>query len=354
MPTPKGRNSPNYTEAKALITADWHLSASPRDEYRFLFVEKTLPDMIEEFGVELLLFLGDVCEVKDGHEAELVNRVAAAFQRLSRLCPIVFVQGNHDWLSSPNNPFFGFLSRLSGGGISWVQAPTPLAAVKNVPEGFRNRSPATIILPHTADYERDWADIQFENWEVALAHQSFSGAKSESGFELGGVPMSYFPKGLKIVSGDIHRPQDWGALTYVGAPYNVDFGDEIDPRVLIWDGKTFESVPVPGPQKRLLEMGLNDVVLPQGDCNLNKGDLVKVRVEVGSYDEWPGVKAELEAWALKRGVILHQAQPIIRPAGIAKAPSNSRGVLSDEEVFKSYAKNRQLAAGYVSTGQKLL
>lgn len=334
-----------------LITADWHLSSNPRDEYRWVFVEKTLPKMIKEEGVELLLFLGDVCEEKDQHTAELVNRVAAAFERLAKLCAIVCLEGNHDWYSAPANPFFGFLSKLGEGAISWVGVPTPLSSLKNVPESV-SRAIRGLLLPHSANPDRDWGDLDFSPYNYVFAHQSFAGALSESGHALSGVSMSWFPKGVKVISGDIHRPQENGNLIYVGSPYSVDFGDEIEPRVLLLDGKRLESIPVPGPQKRLVEMkSLKDLLKVKG---LNKGDIIKVRIGVDSYDQWPAVAETLKMWAASEGVTLHQAQPIIQSPFTQKVELDRSIVKTDEELLKEYGKKRNLDEAHLNTGLKLL
>lgn len=333
-----------------LITADWHLSSNPRDEYRFYFVEKTLPRLIEEHRVKLLLFLGDVTEIKDGHEAELVNRIVANFHNLSELCPVVCLQGNHDWLSSPDNPYFGFLSRLER--VSWVKAPIPLANIDIVPESLSKMAKGCFLLPHSSNPDRDWGEIDFGEYDWVFAHQSFAGAVSESGYQLGGVSMAWFPKGTRVIAGDIHQPQEAGPLTYVGSPYSVDFGDEIEPRVLLMKPDSLRSIPVAGPQKRLIEGGcLQDVYDRKG---LRKGDLIKVRLEVGSYDEWPKALKEVQAWAAEKGLVLHQAQPLIQSPLATKVTLDKKATKTDEELLGEYAKKRQLADGYLNTGLKLL
>lgn len=331
---------------KALISADWHLADNARDEYRWRFVEQELPEILQDEGVSLLLFLGDATEAKSGHSAELVNRLVAAFKRLALLCPVVGLTGNHDGLS-PSKPFWAFLAELER--VSWVQTPTVLADLKNVPESFPTGA-STILLPNTQNHERDWEDIDFRRFKWAFAHQSFAGASSESGFKLSGIPLSYFPKDLEIVAGDIHQPQTLGQLTYVGSPYTVDFGDAFKPRVLLWNGKRLESLQIFGPQKQLVEASSIKALSKQ---KLEKGDIVKVRLEIDSYDDWPEAKKEIEAWALDQGVTLHLAQPIIASA-TAQRSTPEFETLSEEEILKAYAKKHDLNAAYVSVGLRLL
>lgn len=99
------------TSTTSLITGDWHLDASTRNAYRFAFVEKTLPQLINTYKYGRLICLGDLCQDKDRHNAELVNRVVNTTTNLSKLCNVVILRGNHDYIS-PESPFFAFLSKL--------------------------------------------------------------------------------------------------------------------------------------------------------------------------------------------------------------------------------------------------
>lgn len=338
---------------RALITADWHLDNNPRDEYRWGFVEKTLPLLLKEEGVDLLAFLGDVTERKDEHPAQLVNRVVRAFKNITSICPIVCLQGNHDFLQS-SHPFFGFLHgiRTEDNQIYWVKTPTSLFDLDSTLPFSVYLMKETLLLPFTHNPERDWEDIDFSRYKWAFAHQCFTGALSESGAELRGVPLSFFPKKLRIVAGDIHRPQTIGQLTYVGSPYTVDFGDDFDPRVLLWDGKELMSIAVDGPQKALVEAPSTKALLK---TKVSEGDIVKVRLEINSYDEWPAAKEQVEKWAEKQGVVLHMAQPIIKSAvGSSVKAFKEREAMSDEELLKEYARKRDVNEAFLNTGLKLL
>lgn len=337
---------------RALVTADWHLTDNPRDSYRWDFVEKQLPKILQEEDVSLLLFLGDATEAKSGHSAELVNRLVATFTRLASLCPVIGLTGNHDGLI-PDTPFWAFLAELKN--VSWVQKPTPLRLVARAPAGS-SVADRTLLLPNTRTPDRDWEDIDFKKYDWVFAHQCFATAKSESGHALSGTSLSFFPKHTKIIAGDIHRPQTSGPLTYVGSPYQVDFGDDFEPRVLIWDGKSTQSLRVSGPQKRLVEASsLKELAA----VKVNKGDIVKVRYDIESYDQWPVRKHAIELWAAERGVVLHLAQPVIASSGAAPKAGSLVGsaeaeTLSDEEILKAYGKKRDVNDAYVSTGLKLL
>lgn len=330
-----------------LISSDWHFSDAVSEGYRFKAIEHWVPRFIKEHEVKLLLFLGDVCEAKDEHRAELVNSVVDVFHRISELCPIVALQGNHDWFSSPENPYFGFLSRLEG--IVWVAQPIDLRDLSPL----LSKGSRAILLPHSADYRRDWDDIEFKAYDWAFAHQSFAGAATESGFVLpGGVPLSYFPSSLQIVSGDIHRPQSFQNLTYVGAPYPIDFGDAFEPRMLLLKDGKLRSLPCPGPAKRLLDIkSLSEL----RKASLTKGDLVKVRVELSSEEasNWPEMLAEIRAWGEKAGVVVHLAKPVLK--GHAQSMSLAKAeTKSDAELLTEYGSARGVSSVILKAGLRLL
>src|ERR1035437_1458498 len=139
-----------------LITADLHVSDNPRDDYRWAWLKK-LPTLLRKEKIELLIILGDLCESKDNHSAELVNALVDHLYALAAVCPVIVLQGNHDYLSSPDNPYFRFLQRIEG--ISWIGRPIPIRDLKNVPATVSRSLGRAIFAPYSPNYERDWADI---------------------------------------------------------------------------------------------------------------------------------------------------------------------------------------------------
>jgi hypothetical protein len=336
-----------------LVTADIHLSANVRDAYRHEFM-KRFPALAKKFGAELVIILGDLCEEKDAHPAELVNALVDHLYALATVCPVIVLQGNHDYLSSPDNPYFRFLQRIEG--ISWVGQPTPIRDLKNVPATAARSLGRAIFVPFSPNYERDWADIDFKSYDLAFMHQTFANALSDSGFKLDGIPLNYFPKYLQIISGDIHRPQTLGPLTYVGAPFHVDFGDEFMPRcLLIENNGKLRSIPCTGPQKRLVEV--KSIAELSKQRQLNPGDILKVRLTIApeQHAEWPELAAKVRAWGVDNGYLIHLVQPVVTALerGSAKA-IKAKATKSDEQLIQEYAKSRGLDERTEKTGLTLL
>jgi hypothetical protein len=227
----------------SLVTADLHLSDNPRDAYRHKILQR-LYKHAERLGVQRTFILGDLTEAKNSHSDWLVNAVSEHVRRFTKLGDVILLKGNHDYLSDPDVPFFHFLRHMPQ--VRWVCNPTGCT----LPGIGR-----TLFLPHTRAYKRDWAGLSFEGYDYLFAHCSVTGAGTGHGRRLeGGVPLSIFPRDARVISGDIHVPQQVGCVTYVGAPSLVDFGDDYQPRFLLLDGDRMRSIPIHGPQKRLVEV----------------------------------------------------------------------------------------------------
>lgn len=320
-----------------LLTADLHLTDNPRDRYRHDFMAKTLPNMVQKYNVQQLYVLGDLTEVKDNLGAELVNSIAGYFKALARLMPggVFIICGNHDYARAAH-PFFAFLRHLRN--VIWVGKPTEFGE--------------WLLLPHTNDYKKDWK-ISFKDYKKVFCHQTFAGAKVGAR-SMDGIPIDIFPRGVKVYSGDVHVPQHFRPITYIGAPYTVDFGDDYKPRVILLRDDTEESYRVPGPQKRLLDIKIGDK-LPAFDA----ADIIKVRVAVTAraMDSWPKEKERIRAWAARGNYELWALQPTLDPADRARMRTAIRVSdhhQSDIELIASYAKLGRLSDRMLKTGLWLM
>lgn len=329
---------------RILVTSDPHWSANPRDEYRHDFV-KTLGKLILEHKVDELYLLGDLTESKDKHDAELVNRVVGHVDRLSGMVDrTVILKGNHDWLNDPSMPFFKFLGRLPN--VKWINSPTLLEH-------------GMLFLPHTTDYKRDWAEwikTKFEGIALVLTHNTFEGTLGDNSTRLDGIPPSVFPKDLTVLSGDVHNPQRIGPVTYVGAPYTVDFGDAYEPRLLLLDDDgRLESIDCRGPQKMLVEVkSLRELDKVR---SLQKGDIIKVRVTIDRAQTavWHEMRDEVRVWGEEHGYRVHVVQPVVEDADRRLDTAKRRRVSkTDEQLFSEYCRRMGIDDRTTEVGRKLL
>lgn len=323
-----------------LVTSDFHLSDNPRDAYR-LKTLATIRKIAKKHKVTRILFLGDVTEAKDRHSAWLVNRIVKEFYRFSKIAPIFMLQGNHDSLEI-DHPFYEFLHQIDG--ITWIKQPV-IKEVESIG--------SCLFLPHTRDHKKDWARIDMNGYKQIFAHNTFEGAKVESGREMKGIPTSVFPQIRNhVISGDIHVPQRVGPVVYTGAPYTVDFGDNYQPRVLLLnkDAAPF-SVQVPGAQKVLIELFGSKLA---NRSMTYPGDIVKVRVHLKNFEyaKWHEIREKVVEWCDQYKQILHSVHPIVeqtKEAMVTKATARS-----DTQLMREFAKISNVDERTLKRGIRLL
>lgn len=323
-----------------VATADLHVSVNPRDAYRWRFIEETLPALVEERRARRVLLLGDLTEQKDGHQAELVNRLVDAVARLGELAPVYVLKGNHDYVAE-DSPFFRFLGRVPR--VQWINEPTELHL-----RGLGS----CLFLPYTRSLE-DWVHFM-DSYDWFFCHQTFGGADLGTRKAEGSAPP--FSNNAHVVSGDVHVPQKVGPVTYVGAPYTVDFGDSFKPRVLLLrEGRAPQSVPVPGPQKRLVVLSGRDPLSGLAMRHpISAGDVVKVRVELpaGSETSRAEARARVRAWAGEIGVDLY-ATEVVAPRAAAPRADRDRGRASDADLVRQYAKRMGRGKSTAAVGLRM-
>lgn len=329
---------------RALAIADLHLSAKARDVYRFE-VMATVAELLEKHKPQHLIILGDLTEEKDYHPAPLVNDVVDIIHGFSQFCQVLVLRGNHDY-TRDDFPFFRFLRRLKN--VRWINT------VSRIDLGKAD----CLFLPHTRDYKKDWAQTPpVEELEFIFAHNTFEGATTEHGKKLSGIPTDIFDdEDLPIISGDIHTPQTLGPVTYVGAPFTVDFGDAYDPRALMIDWHahrdyTFTSIPLPGPQKRLLEFDTS--VIGHMEREFNEGDIIKARVKLlpKEQDKWFSIRDKVKKELTELGAVVHLVQPITTARARARSVKIEKAeVKKDEVVVAEYGKSLKIPEATLKVG----
>jgi hypothetical protein len=335
-----------------LVTADLHLSDNPRDAYRLDWLAR-LPAVLEEHDATRLLILGDLTENKDRHSARLVNDIVDHVAALSELVDVVVLKGNHDYVNE-EVPFYRFLDHIPR--VRWINEPTDIKL-----RGLGR----CLFVPHTGDHEY-WSGERIRGpHDWYFCHQTFEGADVGHGHRMTGTPRDIFLRGARVISGDVHVPQKLGPITYVGAPYAVDFGDEYDPRVLLLDENEMTSLPCTGPQKRLVKVGGADPVaaLTLGDDHplgallwkLVPGDVVKVRVDLpeGAIVSRTQVRAAVREWGDATGVIVHTVQIVASTPARTAAAKEEHGRRTDEELMQVYVAGRGAGGATLKAGLKL-
>ena len=256
-----------------LLIGDLHLTDRPKDAYRFGIFSWIIKQQ-DRIKPQATFLMGDITDQKDKHSATLVNRTVDSLLQLRP--PVFILMGNHDYIS-PENPFFRFLSKLDG--LHFVSSP-------------RYVFTEVAMIPHCraeADFAAACSRITARP-QFLLLHNTFAGAIAETGAPLSGFspePIKAIRPRLGSFAGDVHRPQQAGPITYVGAPYHVRFGDNFTPRCLLVDekGKT-TNLYFEAPRK--WQLVVRDATGIIRNDKLVAGDQVKVTINVPREEavEW--------------------------------------------------------------------
>lgn len=328
-----------------LFTADLHQSANPRDAYRDQWFAK-LPELARRSKASCVIIGGDLTEEKDKHGSWLVNRICDHVQAVSIVCPVIIYKGNHDYVSE-DEPYFSFLNHIDY--VTFISNPTELTI-----EGLGK----CLFLPHTRNWEHDWRDFDLRSRDNVFLHASVAGADLGNNRRADGVETDrLFDKRQRVYAGDIHIPQSIGNVSYVGAPYTVDFGDDYKPRVMLIHPDRFVSLPCTGPQKRLVEITMKQTLEVLDKLETTKGDVFKVRVHITKFtnDAWSKVVDVVREWGEERSVIIHAVQPVTaEPEGTRVMRTKSRARVDDKQTVATFGKSRGVDERTLKTGYYIM
>jgi len=325
-----------------VITSDWHLTANPRDEYRWALFDYLLATFPRE---DKLLILGDLTDAKDRHPASLVNRVAHNMKELARhFESVVVLRGNHD-CTDPNNPFFNF--------FNWYADNLYMYSKPTFDSGDE-----IMYLPHERDPVSAWNE---EVWGMVngaryvMLHQTFDGAKASNGTQLEGIsPKLFSETEAKCFSGDIHVPQRIGPITYVGSPYHVHFGDKFIPRIIriTHDGEQqqyfFKTI-------KKLSLTINNVEDLEKQ-KLKPNDQVKLRVRMNrsEFVSWTDKRDQIAAWCEDNGVVLCGLEVEEKTRKRITTKQKREEVQTPKKTFEEYCKREGVEKEIQQVGARYL
>lgn len=276
----------------ALITSDLHLTAQPKDAYRWKLFP-WLQDECVSGQVKSLVILGDITDAKDYHPSELVLKLFAEIKALATLVKNVYILlGNHDYLRE-GSPTFAALEAIPG-----------VHFITSRHETFGDTS--VLWLPHTRTPSRDWADVDASHFNYVFMHQTVSGSIASNGQKMEGEALPDFAGWGKIYSGDIHVPQKIGAVEYVGSPYHVHFGDRFKPRCIYLTRRGAEDVAFESTQRWVLRCSSLQE-LRRLIRTTEEGDQIRVAYTLPAAEkhQWASIRQEVSLIAKQAGVELH-------------------------------------------------
>lgn len=326
-----------------VITADWHLVDSPREEYRFDVFDRVL-EVGRAREASALFLLGDVTHRKDRHPGWFLQRLTRGFVGLLKHYERIYIlQGNHDYedATASSLQFLGLID-----GVEYIHNPRLI----------QHAGRRVMMLPHTHQPDL-WRSLDFARCDLVCCHQCFDGFVSENGRKLTGTAQELLSRRVTrcpVVAGDVHSPQTIGNITYVGAPHPIAFGDDYETRVVVWDDDN-NLVPVPVPSIKKITAKLSSV--KQLDLlGLEKGDHLKIiyELEAEAVDAWPKRREMLRRRAVRRGLDLRSIvarHEHTSPEREVKSDLLGRGDLSQLE---QYCADHKVPDTLASVGRSLL
>lgn len=332
---------------KAIVSADWHLTNRPQDEYRWEIFSWISKQIVQMGGVDAVIIAGDLTQEKDNHCAAFVNRLVNSLERLSEAAPIQIIKGNHDYLNDPRCPFFQFLGAFER--INYYVDPTQAKI-----GGER-----VLFLPHSNkkfdSSNLTWSNYDFSLYDYIIFHQALNGAKTSNGRTIeGALTSAIFDKARGVVlGGDQHIPQIVGNAIYAGAPYPIYFGDEFNPRVLLVAGGEVKSLKHPAIHKTVVNVSGFDELK---QCEIYRGDQIKVTVEIprSMFGTFRETRNKIVAWCESNDVLLCGLSCKAKNKRERLVTVDTRREMTMQQVLSGFCRVSKIDDTLERVGQKIL
>lgn len=205
---------------KAIVSTDWHLGYPITDD-RIIKTLNSFVDQIEERKPDLFIHCGDVVHSKKP-SGDIIEYITQIFTRISAICPIVIIKGNHDEDRAKGFTALDFLDDM-GGNITYVR-DRPLT------DGVVGFFPYERVLSPQTVAEAQNCQLVFLHQGVDIASMTkdrFYGERKDAfkAEDLQGIPL--------VVTGHIHYPtliqeEDYRLnVAIIGSPYQLNYADPI-------------------------------------------------------------------------------------------------------------------------------
>ena len=212
---------------RALLVGDVHATPEEIGDCRKL-VDYVISTAVEQ-KIKHIIFMGDLCNTHAVLRVEVLAFWREAFQDMrNKKLEVTLLVGNHDYAGE-------------GLKIHSLMAFEDLVSVIDEPMCIAANAMA---IPYMADREQmvstlsdpKWADIEY-----LLCHQTFEGAEYDNGmYAPDGLDQDLLPQKF-IISGHIHKPAQFGKVTYIGAPRWRTLSDaNIERSIVLFDFDTGE------------------------------------------------------------------------------------------------------------------
>lgn len=358
-----------------LLTSDWHIdrrgweTADPRgglEEWELLFA--FFLSVCKQHKVGRFIHLGDVYHRPNPTSLyhDMMLRFIQQVQGLAN-AEVVIIEGNHDY------------------NQNGVSALMPLRTGTDATIITKDSEDLTlgghfVCFPHVGrDASFDKVAARFGEQapgRVALGHLQMAGAASGSeNFILGGgaVSLPQLPFVKKAILGHIHKPQTFVcgkmAVTYVGSPRCIDFGERGEKkRAILYDEETCTMVDILTPCYPYVEINIyapveNGKVSFEFDPDEVRGAVVKANILTDSVgievDKVRGLLTKAGCKHVHSVNVYREGTVVVRDASVTRAipPQQALGSyidgLAKHPDWMDAAKRKSLLARGVKVLEKV-
>jgi len=284
---------------KTLSSSDWHIhpykafssvdgvTGNARLEYIVNAWDEML-DIAKERNVDLLTISGDVFNVRGIVKTSAMSRFYHMIMRATKVCPVVFIPGNHD------------MEDYKGG-------PTALDILEGLPDVYVMGKPSTLSIrgiriagipyqPTAADWEKAATSLLEPDIDMWLCHQGIDDFKPSAGIPDTSLTVERIQDvigpDIPAFFGHYHKPDVSDNVVQCGAPVQHNWGDAGNERgcwIYDHDEKTVDFIELHNHPKF--------VVAGESDHKLSArlGDFIKIKSS--DPDVLRRVKTEVEGVA---------------------------------------------------------
>jgi 5-methylcytosine-specific restriction endonuclease McrA len=335
----KTPRSQNY-----LLTTDFHLTDLPIDEYRWK-IFSTLEELSLEYDVSRIYICGDLVDRKDRHSSYLVNKLIKSFRVLRKKtgAEIIILAGNHD---RPLNPPY-YWEFINYAKINYITQPVRYRGVW--------------LLPFSINPKEEWEPFanRLFDCNCILMHQTITGALVNDTFKIEkGQELPILPSGIPVFSGDVHRPQTCGGITYVGTPHPVHFDETWKNRVILIKNSKFtdcQEIWLDGVKRAILDISSSDELNP---LPYKEADQVRIRFQLSAdnLSYWPEEQRKIQEWAQSRRIVLASLEASITGDSIKAKPSEVEQIesMSPQDIIEKFGKDQGLSDEVIQVGKQLV
>jgi hypothetical protein len=221
------------------IVGDLHFGIKSNNEkylnYQLDWFYKELIPTLDKEKCDTILFLGDVYDNRVSLSPIILHNTRKLFKELCEKYDVHVVLGNHDCFYRNTNEI-NTLCILTDQGAKVYEDITEI--------NLLGRS--TLILPWLNEEVMSKAESTLVNndYELCFGHLEINGFEMQKNvLQRHGMIPDVFVNVQKVFSGHFHIRNTSGNITYVGTPYEMDWGDSGEPKgFTIMNMDTLEEV----------------------------------------------------------------------------------------------------------------